>query len=632
MRRNFPLFVIGSVFSTMLILSLCDFGIRYFENKSELERLMALPRISVGALAEQVESGQAVWVERSHLDSGNWFRSDSVVVFESEDQHGKKTMASLPQDLAVDEITKPLYAAIGKSTLRLSAGFNESRPSVLTIFSSFVFLIGIFLTLMIFGQGLVGEFLSRHACMATRPDRSVLFRDVIGHEEVKEELQYIQKAFETPEGFAERGLQPPKGILMCGDPGVGKTLLAKALANEMNAAFYSVAASDFVELYVGMGAKRVRNLFRTARQQRRAVIFIDEFDAIGNRDDKGGDSERRSTLNALLTELDGMNKNGNLLVLAATNRVEHIDPALKRPGRFDKIVRMNLPDHPTRVRILQHYCHSVRVGPDVDYQILASRTAGCAGAGLREIVEEAKRVAWKAQGSPTHASRSAEEAKQFTQEIEIRNEHFVLAQENLALGPGKNILHPSEVERVTVHELGHALVGHLRCGTDVRIEKVTIEGRGASLGYTLTSPLDERRLRTRSHLFNEITMLLGGRAAEDVILGNVSSGARDDLERANRIATTMVTELGMGEVIGLRTWNASAPGAVLPEPMSQEIGSLLETAYGEAKHIINQHRDWVLHQAQALRQWGVRTRETLFETPEAQRLLATSSLPTYPLI
>lgn len=359
----------------------------------------------------------------------------------------------------------------------------------------------------------------------------------------------------------------------------------------------------------------MRGLFAKARQCDRAVIFIDEFDAIGSREDRNTDSERLSTLNALLTEMDGMSGNGEVLVLAATNRPDKIDPALKRPGRFDKLVRLGLPDQPTRFQMLQHYSRGFTLDADVDLQRVAARTAGYSGAQLREIMEESKRVAWKAAGAPAHQEREGEPL------FRIRANDILMAQENLLLGPGHNVLHPSEVERVTVHELGHALVSHRRC-PEMLVEKVTIEGKGQSLGYTITTPQDERRLRTETSLRGEITMLLGGRAAEEVVLQSVSSGARDDLNRANHLALTMVADLGMGESTGLRTWDPNATPGPAPAAVEAKVRRILEKAYDDAKSLVAANLVWMKEQTKALMAAGVRTREALFESEEAQGWMA----------
>lgn len=600
------------------ILSIGQYANFRIQNHYESTRLLTLPAIGVGDLATELKEGGITTVERSVLRTGSWLDGRATTVFEATRANGNKTVSVIPRELAENEyFTKPLYEALGMSSISLTNGLSVTefdRGPLMAFFSVLPF-IAFLLILMVVGQELVQTHLSKHSVTPTKPDEDVTFDSVIGHDAVKDELRMVRDHLKNPKIFQESGLQAPKGILFSGDPGVGKTLLAKAMANEIKADFFSCAASDFVELYVGMGARRVRGLFAKARLAERAVIFIDEFDAIGSREDRNTDSERLSTLNALLTEMDGMSGNGQVLVLAATNRPDKIDPALKRPGRFDKIVRLGLPDQPTRLKMLQYYTRRFSLAEDVDLQRVAARTAGYSGAQLRETIEEAKRIAWKSAGAPT------ENRQENDYLFQIKATDILNAQENLLLGPGYNVLHPSEIERVTVHELGHALVGHQMC-PEMLVEKVTIEGKGQSLGYTITSPQDERRLRTEASLRGEIAMLLGGRAAEEVLLDSVSSGARDDLNRANHLALTMVADLGMGSSTGLRTWDPNTAPGPAPEMVEKEVRLILETAYNEATSIVRERIVWMRGQAQALMVAGARSREALFESEEARNWMA----------
>ncbi len=364
-------------------------------------------------------------------------------------------------------------------------------------------------------------------------DTKVTFDDVAGVDEAKAELREIVDFLKDPDHHGRLGARIPKGILLVGPPGTGKTLLARAVAGEAGVPFYSISGSEFVELFVGLGAARVRDLFEQARRHKPCIIFIDEFDALGKARSAGGfggHDEKEQTLNQLLAELDGFDPREGVVLLAATNRPEILDPALLRAGRFDRQVQLDRPDRPGRVAILKVHLDKVTLGDDVDVEAVAGLTPGFTGADLANLINEAAIIA-------TRRDAAAVGMEDFTQAVER-----VVA----GLEKRSRILNPHERAVVAHHEMGHALVAMALPGVDP-VHKVSIIPRGAgALGYTIQRPTEDRFLITRSELENRIAVLLGGRAAENVIFGEVSTGAADDLDKATGIARDMVTRFGMG--------------------------------------------------------------------------------------
>lgn len=425
----------------------------------------------------------------------------------------------------------------------------------------------------------------------TSMDRTLRLDDVAGYDEVKKQMRSVLDQMLNFEKYEAIGIKPPRGLVLTGDPGVGKSMLAKALANEVKADFFYCTASDFVEMYVGVGAKRVRKLFKAARKCKSAFIFIDELDAIGSRTSNGSDSERQATINQLLAEMDGVNENGRLLVMGATNHVDSIDPALLRPGRFDKKLHVPLPDLHTRMEILGKYLPVDHREPCVDMEGMAQRTTGFSGAQLRSVVNTARNLAMKA---GTKVSMSMLED----------------AQEIALLGESRGKSEGKEVLRVAVHELGHALAGYLYC-PDLYVEKVTTFGRGNALGYASSRPVEERALKTEEEILGNICMMLAGRAAESVILGSVSSGAMDDLSRANDLARKMVCHLGMGKSMGLATMPSNGD-ARISEVAAGDIKDILEEQYERAKNMVEQHREWFEQRTRELLDKGLLAHDALF--------------------
>ena len=421
----------------------------------------------------------------------------------------------------------------------------------------------------------------------------ISFRDAAGVDEAKQELQEVIEFLKNPGKFTELGGRIPKGILLVGPPGTGKTLLAKAVAGESGVPYFSLSGSEFVEMFVGLGAARVRDLFEQANRKAPCIIFIDELYALGKARGfampGGGHDEREQTLNQLLTEMDGFDPKVGVVLLAATNRPEILDPALLRPGRFDRHVLVDRPDKKGREEILTVNVKNVKTGPDVDLERLAGMTPGMVGADLANLVNEAALLAVR------HGKKTVEMAE------------FVEAIERVVAGLEKKnrLINPQEREIVAYHELGHALVALSLPGTDP-VQKVSIIPRGvAALGYTLQAPTEDRYLMKKTELLNRIASLLGGRASEEIVFGDISTGAHNDLARATDIARSMVKEYGMSAVVGqvffAREKRSPYLDAMSPEGgdyseataeiIDREIRTLIDGQYSLAKSILSQKRD-----------------------------------------
>ena len=367
---------------------------------------------------------------------------------------------------------------------------------------------------------------------------TVDFDDVAGQEEAEESLVEIVDYLKSPKKYTDIGAKCPKGALLVGPPGTGKTLLARAVAGESHVPFFSIAGSEFVEMFAGRGAAKVRELFEEAKKNAPCIIFIDEIDTIGKKRDAGGFSgndEREQTLNQLLTEMDGFDGNIGIVMLAATNRPEILDPALLRPGRFDRQIRVELPTLKDRIAILKVHARSYKMEDDIDYSLIARSTAGASGAQLANILNEAA----------LRAVRMGQD--------KVRQEDIQESIEVVIAGAQRkqDILSPEEKKRVAYHEIGHALVAALQTGSEP-VEKITIIPRtSGALGYTMQVPKDEKNLYTREDLINHITTLCGGRAAEEVIFNEVSTGAANDIEKATETARSMITQYGMADEFGM---------------------------------------------------------------------------------
>ena len=422
-------------------------------------------------------------------------------------------------------------------------------------------------------QGLGGGLMSigrSKAKVYVETDTKTTFADVAGVDEAKAELQEIVAFLKDPVRYGRLGGRVPKGVLLVGPPGTGKTLLARAVAGEANVPFFSINGSEFVEMFVGVGAARVRDLFEQARQKAPCIVFIDELDALGRARGSypwgGGHDEKEQTLNQLLSELDGFDSRTGMILLAATNRPEILDPALLRAGRFDRQILVDRPDKQGRVQILQVHTRKIRMSPEVDLETVASLTPGFTGADLANLVNEAALLATR---------RGADE---------VTLADFTAAVERIVAGLEKKnrLLNPHEREVVAHHEMGHALVALSLPGTD-KVHKVSIIPRGiGSLGYTIQRPTEDRFLMTRQELENKMAVLLGGRAAEHIIFGELSTGAADDLVKVTDIARSIVTRYGMstelGQVVYEKTQHSFLGGSEQPQMPYTERGYSEATA------------------------------------------------------
>jgi cell division protease FtsH len=430
---------------------------------------------------------------------------------------------------------------------------------------------------------------------------TVRFDDVAGVDEAKDELREIVEFLRDPRRFERLGARLPTGVLLHGAPGTGKTLLAKAVANESGAAFFAQSASSFVEMFAGLGASRIRKLFATARKHAPAIVFIDELDAVGAvRSGVSHNREQDQTLNQLLVELDGFDESRRVVVLAASNRLDALDPALLRPGRFDRQVHVGTPDLPGRVGILAVHTRGKPLAADVDLGAVARATSGLAGADLANICNEAA----------IRAGRTSRD--------EIDAGDFEWAIERVVAGlQARRVLTDKEQRVIAHHEAGHALVAHVLGGAGA-VQKLTIVARGGALGYMLSLPEEDRYMRTREELLDTIRVALGGRAAEEAVFGRISTGASSDLELATATARAMVVDFGMGQTVRTRTLRGDA-GALAPETLAlrdAEEARLTDEAYADALAICERERDSLERLAAALLE-----RETL-DGAEVRELLA----------
>ena len=440
----------------------------------------------------------------------------------------------------------------------------------------------------------------------------VKFNDVAGCDEEKEEMEEIISYLKSPEKFAKMGARIPKGILMVGPPGTGKTLLAKAVAGEADVPFYSISGADFVEMFVGVGASRVRDMFKDAKRTAPCMIFIDEIDAVGRQRGAGlggGNDEREQTLNQLLVEMDGIEDNKGIVIIAATNRPDVLDPALLRPGRFDRQITVSLPDKNGRKAILEVHARNKHFAPDFDINALAARTPGFSGADLENVLNEAAILA-------VRANRE-----------EITMEDLDEAIDRTMGGPAKKSRKYSDKEKnlVATHEAGHAVVGLFLEGANI-VQKVTIIPRGVAGGYNLMTPKEDSLfLSTKKELLAQITGLLGGRVAEEIVLGEISTGASNDLEKVTKIAKAMVNQYGMSEAIGPVQYDSDGGNVFLGRDytsnksysdtvayeIDQEVRRIVNSCYDEARAIITEHRKDLNNIVRALIENETLTKEDL---------------------
>jgi cell division protease FtsH len=497
------------------------------------------------------------------------------------------------------QLANELQQQVAKGTLPAD-GYNVTIPKsnalldliptaliYLVIFLLFFFM----LSQMQGGGSRVMNFGKSRAKLITKDTPKTTFADVAGADEAIEELQEIKEFLQNPAKFQAIGAKIPKGVLLYGPPGTGKTLLARAVAGEAGVPFYSISGSDFVEMFVGVGASRVRDLFEQAKANAPAIVFVDEIDAVGRHRGAGlggGHDEREQTLNQMLVELDGFDTKGGVIVIAATNRPDILDPALLRPGRFDRQIVVAQPDLAGRKGILRVHARGKPIAPGADLDIIARRTPGFTGADLANVINEGALLTARSNG------------KQITMDA------LEEAIDRVMAGPERKSVLLSEKERkvIAYHEGGHALVGHAMPHADP-VHKVTIIPRGRALGYTSALPTEDKFLVTRAEMLDQLAMLLGGRTAEELIFHEPTTGAANDIEKATQIARGMITEYGMSERLGARKFGNGDGEPFLGRDMShsrdyseeiassidEEIRRLIESAHDEAWEVLVEYRD-----------------------------------------
>ena len=509
------------------------------------------------------------------------------------------------------------YTSDGKAA-NYRLRYNEANPdsplvedyipisdnTFLTNVLPYLLLVGVMIifTVIVMRQSTGGGKMSSFSKANVRQNtgKKVTFDDVAGADEEKQELEEIVDFLKNPGKYREIGARVPKGVLLVGPPGTGKTLLAKAVAGEVGAPFFSISGSDFVEMFVGVGASRVRDLFEQAKKKTPSIIFIDEIDAVGRQRGAGlggGHDEREQTLNQLLVEMDGFTENDSIIVMAATNRRDILDPALLRPGRFDRQIVVNYPDIKGREEILKVHTRNKNIGPDVDLKTIAATTAGFTGADLENLVNETALLA-------ARANRRA-----------ITKADIEEATIKVVAGPEKKskVVTPEEKKLTAYHESGHAITTYF-CKSQDKVHQVSIIPRGMAGGFTMHVPEKDRSFVSKTYMEEEIIVLLGGRVAEKLILDDISTGASNDIERATSVARNMVTRYGFSEKLGPILYGHENQEVFLGRDYSQgrnysenvaaeidgEIRELIETGYEKAKEILTEHGDLLERCAQYL--------------------------------
>ncbi|MEZ5098819.1 MAG: ATP-dependent zinc metalloprotease FtsH [Thermoleophilia bacterium] len=584
----------------------------YFASQALMPRDDEAEKLTYGQLIEQVENDPASIGEVVFAPKARELRIEFA--------DGRHTTVHYPSEESQVEFEKLLES---RAVTFDSKGTRDALwLTILSYVLPFVLFFGLWFFLMNQSQGGGSKVMSFGKSRAKRmsPDSpKVTFRDVAGADEAVEELHEIKEFLENPKKFQALGARIPKGVLLYGPPGTGKTLLARAVAGEAGVPFFSISGSDFVEMFVGVGASRVRDLFEQAKQASPCIVFIDEIDAVGRHRGAGlggGHDEREQTLNQLLVEMDGFELKDNVILIAATNRPDILDPALLRPGRFDRQIVVDRPDRAGRRKILEVHTKGKPIDPVIDMDALAAGTPGFTGADLANLVNEA-------------ALLSARRGKRTVGQLEL--EEGVM---RVIAGPEKRTRLLSEHERkvTAYHEMGHALVGHYLEHCDP-VHKVSIISRGQALGYTISLPREDRFLQTRSALMDQLAMTLGGRAAEELVFHEVTTGAANDLERVTGTAKSMIMRFGMSEKLGPRTLGRNHDQPFLGREMGadpdysdeiareidDEIRRIVEEAHDRARQVLLDHID-ELHAISGL----LIERETI-DRDEFERLVAGES-------
>ena len=574
MNRTFRTLLIYGVVFVVLAIS----AQRWFD------QVTAPVEITLSEFVAQIEEGtiaEATILERSNRVQGRFIDSDT-------EPPAFDFVARYPSELE-DEIALDLIAAgVAVDSDAEPPGFFEILISILP----WLFLVGfmIFIFMQMQGSGnRVMQFGKAKAKTVSKDQPKTTFKDVAGLEEAIEELEELKDFLQHPDKYRQMGAKIPKGVLLFGPPGTGKTLLAKAVAGEAGVPFFSISGSDFVEMFVGVGASRVRDLFEQAKASAPAIIFIDEIDAVGRHRGAGlggGHDEREQTLNQLLVELDGFEGTSGVIVIAATNRPDILDPALLRPGRFDRQVTVDAPDIEGRRAILNVHAKGKPFVDEVEFEVLARRTPGFTGADLANLINEAALLTVRARKE------------------KIGMDELEDAIDRVISGPERKskVMSDDEKRLIAYHETGHALVGWALPNADP-VHKVTIVARGRSLGHTLALPTHDKYLLKRSELVDQLAMLLGGRTAEELIYADPTTGASNDIEKATAIARRMVMEYGMSDKLGPLAYGKPAGEVFLgrdytsgqdysdavASSIDDEVRALIRAAHEEARQILNAH-------------------------------------------
>lgn len=541
----------------------------------------------------------------NHLEAGEYKKiniSDRQLTGTKEG--GQKELAYAPSALEINYLEeKYIYPMLEENQIVLESDPPESEFSLLSILPTLLMLLSLgFLVYFMFSQGgnkQAFQFGKNRARLYKSGDRKITFADVAGLEEEKQELSEIVDFLKNPAKYTRLGARIPKGVLMVGNPGTGKTYISRATAGEAGVPFFSISGSDFVEMFVGVGASRVRDLFAEAKKNAPCIVFIDEIDAVGRRRGAGlggGNDEREQTLNQLLVEMDGFDGNAGIIILAATNRPDVLDPALLRPGRFDRQVVIGLPDVKAREQIFELYTRNKPLDDDVSPEVLAKRTPGFSPADIENLVNEAALLTARRNG------------------VKIRMDEIEEATTKVMAGPQKKsrVISPEEKKLTAYHEAGHAIVMRSIPGSDP-VHQITIIPRGMAGGFTMWLPEKEVYFETKGHMLNSIKHLLGGRVAEEIKLDDISTGASNDLQRATETARAMISQYGFSEKLGPVAYSTNDQVFLgrdfttrqnysdeIASAIDKEIKSLLESCYADAKKILIEHDDAFERVAQAL--------------------------------